>query len=299
MQALWRHYLRPDCLGSDEHPNNFLNVLWCSVDVSRENAIDLEIQVNVRDRGHCAVRTLLKSQLIAHVRFLDRDGHPYLVVDQSWIDELQRSAFSIYGLVDVAGMREYLSKSGTLSSAQLVQLREGIDLIAARNRHCALISFADNILVKSNWSTGTEGYESTYQPERFIALLQELCQVFTSVLGLAAYAVAAQGANQCSDEELLHVSKEKNHVFFPSLATPFVEVFEIEKAARKGVGSGRHQKSNLYLSKGLFQSLRFKGHATPPELVDRLVRYSATTDSSELPAYLPTDGLELRAFLRE
>jgi hypothetical protein len=299
MQALWDAYLRDDSGRDVEHPNNYLNVLWCSVDADRKEAIDLELQVNTRDRLHCAVRTLPKPQLMDHVRFPDRDGHPYLVVGQEWFDDLSRSAFSIYGLVDVAGMREYLSRSGALSAKQLLGIRERIDLIAAKNRHCAFISHADSIVVKTNWSAGKEGYESTYQPENFIVLLGELGRVFTSVLGLEAYAVAAQGANQCSDDALLHVSNERNHIFFPSLATPFAQVFEIEKAARSAVKEHRHGKASLYLSKGLLNSLRFGSHSTPATLVKRMVAYSSTTTSSEHAAYLPIDELELRSYLED
>jgi len=297
MQALWRDYLRPDCLGSDEHPNNFLNVLWCSVDASRENAIDLEIQVNVRDRGHCAVRTLPKSQLIAHVRFLDRDGHPYLVVDQAWFDELQGSTFSIYGLVDVGGMRNYLSECGQVPWEVISELRKRIDAIAAEHQHCAFISLADSIVVKTNWSGGSDGYEATYQPEKFIALLGTLTDTFSSVFHMPAYAVAAQGVNQCGDGALIHVSTEGNHVLVPSLATPFAQLFEIERAARDSIKAGLHQPSTLYLSKALFQSLRFRGHSAPSDLVQRLVKYRSRAVSAESGFYLPTSQAELRGFL--
>jgi len=297
MQALWRHYLRPDSLGTDEHPNNFLNVLWCSVDASRKKAIDLELQVNVRDRGHCAVRTLPKSKLIAHVRFLDRDGHPYLVVDQKWFDDLQRSAFSIYGLVDVAGMKKYLSQSGSVPDGTITSLRERIDRVAAENQHCAFISLADSMVVKTNWSAGAGGYEATYQPEKFIALLGTVSEVFASVFGMPAYAVATQGSNQCGDGTLIHVSKEGNHVLIPSLATPFAELFEIERAARSATKLRIHRPSPLYLSKSLFQSLRFKGHSTPSVLVERLIKHESEVVSTESSFYLPTSEAELRGFL--
>ena len=297
MQALWRHYLRPDSEGADKHPNNFLNVLWCSVDAIREDAIDLEIQVNTRDRSHCAVRTLPKARLLAHVRFLDRDGHPYLIVDQAWFEELQGSSFSIYGLVDAAEMRQYLAKVGSIPGGQIDKLRERIDVLAAQNQHCAFISLADSIVVKTCWSGGSGDYESTYQPERFIVLLEKLRDAFASVFDLPAYAVAAQGGNQCGDGSLIHVSKERNHVFVPSLATPFAQLFEIERAARKYIHEGLHRRSTLYLSKALFQSLRFKGHSVPPELGVRLIGYESKVVSPEASCYLPTSQAELCAFL--
>lgn len=59
------------------------------------------------------------------------------------------------------------SISGRLSRDKLVKLRDRINDVAARHPDISFISFADSILLKSNWYVGIvgSGVKYSYEPD--------------------------------------------------------------------------------------------------------------------------------------
>jgi hypothetical protein len=150
--------------------------------------------------------------------------------------------------------------SGILARSKLIELRNRIDEIAARNPCVAFMSFADSLLLKSNYSVGQ--YDSdikyTYDPERILRLLPEIQAAYASVLGLEIYAVVTQGSNEYYDDSLLHISSSNNHISFNSLGLPFAQTQAIEHSARAAIKLRVHQPADAYLDETFFHSLRFR-----------------------------------------
>ena len=78
-------------------------------------------------------------------------------------------------LIDAIGVKAALS-NGTLTRLKLVALRDKIDEISARYPDVAFVSFADSLLLKSNWVVGHRGSEITYtyEPETIVRLLPDV-----------------------------------------------------------------------------------------------------------------------------
>lgn len=281
-----------------QHPNNFLPYRVCALDASRPESCDVNICIDQQTRYHGATKTLSRNQFVLCVHFPNFGKRPYLVVSREWFDAIEREAFSLYALIDAVGMKGLLSAQGIVDASQLARLRDGIDTIARQHPDHAFLTFADNVLVKTNWTASRSDYTTTYEPERFVGLVGEVAAVFAVALGLKAYAVVTQGANQVDDPTLLHVSNEKNHILFASLATPFAELFEIDRSARSAVHDGRHPPKELYLSKSLFLTLRFRQTSSRDRLRSELAPFVSRVTAEDRRSYLPVDRGELTELLR-
>ena len=101
----------------------------------------------------------------------------------------------------------------------------------------SFISFADNILLKSNWSIGhfDSGIEYNYKPEIFIQLAKIINSIYYETLGLNTYAIVAQGNNEYYNDSLLHISPSKNHISLNSLGVPFAQIMEIDSTVRTAI----------------------------------------------------------------
>jgi len=101
----------------------------------------------------------------------------------------------------------------------------------------SFISFADSLLLKSNWTVGH--YESTvkytYSPEVFFGLFDELRVLYREELGLEIYAVLTQGSNEYYDDDVTHISASGNHISLNSLGLPFAQLLAIDDAARTAI----------------------------------------------------------------
>ncbi len=139
-------------------------------------------------------------------------------------------------------------------------LSEGIDRLALNYPDVSFISFADSLLLKSNWSVGTfdSNVNYTYEPEVFITLANKICEIYKSCLGLPTYAVITQGNNAYFDDPLLHISESKNHISLNSLGVPFAQLMDIEHTARKNIRDKTHQPAEIYMDSQYYNSLKFK-----------------------------------------
>jgi hypothetical protein len=247
-----------------------------------DDALKLSWYPNIDDRHHKVQIILPRSQFVACVECSKYDDKLRLFVKSHWLNTLHLRPYSVFALVDAIGMKK-LIESGNLESAKLVDLRNRIDDLASRNPEVAFLSFADNLLLKSNWSVGK--YDSaikyTYEPERIIKLLPEIYNIYYDILGLKAYAVMTQGINEYYDDELLHISAAKNHISLNSLGLPFAQIMDIEKAVRNAIREKTLTPSDLYMDANFFYSLKFKHEFNKNERP----RYPYTAPMSEFNYY--------------
>jgi len=223
------------------------------------DSIELSWYPNTFDRFHEVRITLPRSAFVTCVASWQYDYDPVIFVKGEWLSNQHLRQHSVFALVDAINVKKALS-SGTLTRQQFIELRDRIDAIAAANPFVAFMSFADSLLLKSNYSVGQ--YDSTvqytYEPERILRLLPDIQTAYREVLGLSIYAVITQGSNEYYDDELLHIAVSRNHISFNSLGLPFAQTQAIEHAAREAVRAGLHEPADAYLDTTFYYSLRFR-----------------------------------------
>jgi hypothetical protein len=224
--------------------------------------VELRWFCNTYDRWHELKTVLPASAFVVGARAWNYDKRPTIFVQSDWIRRLLLRANSIFLMVDVIGMTAALD-AGRVSREQLLALRSRIDAIAAAHPDVSFISFADTLLLKTNWVAGIyeEGVEYSYRPETLLDLFGEVRAAYRGVLGLGIYGVFAQGSNEYYDDPLLHISDARNHISLNSLGLPFAQISLIEHAARAAIRNKTHGPSELYLDEDFFHSLNFVGRA--------------------------------------
>jgi len=166
---------------------------------------------------------------------------------------------SVFCMVDASDFKKYM-EDGNLSKESLAVLRDKIDELGKEYPQIVFISFADSLLLKSNWSVGyrAKGIENTYNPEIFIEVISKLVDIYRSVLNLDIYSVLTQGSNEYYDSSLLHMSDAGNHISLNSLGIPFADLLAIELAAKRAIKRGLHKRMQLYMDRSFYLSLKFK-----------------------------------------
>ncbi len=196
------------------------------------------------------------------------DEKPHIFVKSGWLSNLHLRPYSAFALVDAIGVRNALARQ-EIDKHKLVELRRRIDLVAEQHLGVAFVSFADSLLLKSNYSVGTfdSNVKYTYEPEAIVKLLPQISKLYADVLGLRIYAAITQGLNEYYDDSLLHISASANHVSLNSLGLPFAQLLAIDGAARNGIRQCIHDPAELYLDEHFYHSLRFRfgfeKHAQP------------------------------------
>lgn len=222
-------------------------------------SIELSWYPNTFDRFHEVPIRLPRDQFIACVGSWQSDEKPRIFAKSEWLEQIHICSYSTFAMIDAIGVKKALEE-GVLSRERLIALRNEIDLLAKKYTNISFISFADSLLLKSNWTVGHHASEVKYdyEPEVFIHLAKELNEIYQKCLELKVYAVIAQGGNEYYDDNLLHISDSKNHVSLNSLGIPFAQIMEIEAAARQAIKEGAHQPSELYMDEKYYRSLKLK-----------------------------------------
>jgi len=214
---------------------------------------------NIHDRFHQVRIILPRSAFVRCVGSWEYDYKPLIFVRGDWLTNLHLRSHSVFALVDAINVKRAL-RDGTLTRSKLVELRDRVDRIAADNPEVAFVSFADSLLLKSNYTVGQ--YDSpikySYQPEKVLRLLPDIRAAYQSLLGLDIYAVITQGSNEYYDDGLLHISGSGNHISLNSLGLPFAQTFAIEHAAREAFKADKHPRADVYIDESFYHSLRFK-----------------------------------------
>ena len=220
-----------------------------------EQAIQLSWYANVFDRFHEVSIALPRTQFITCVGSSRYDEKPHIFVRRGWMENLYARSYAVYALVDAIDVKKALEQ-GTLTRDKLVSLRDEIDALARDHPDVFFISFADSLLLKSNWSLGERG--SAYSPEIFLSLFHHLQSIYRRIVGLDIYCILTQGSNEYHDDEPIHISDTKNHVSLNSLGTPFAQLLAIERTVRDSIRRGDHGRFELYIDSLFFKSLRLK-----------------------------------------
>ena len=224
------------------------------------HGIELSWFPNTHDRFHELKITLPLSEIVQCVEIHKYDCKPTVFVKGDWLDKVHLRSNSLFAMIDVVGMSDEL-QNGRLDSAKLLRLRDRIDALAADHPDISFISFADSLLLKTNWTIGmVDKGVYTYAPEDFIFLFDEIRAVFKDTLGLAIYAVFASGSNEYYDDPLLHISASKNHISLNSLGLPFAQIMLIDEAARSAIRNSTHAPHELYMDGDIFRSLKMKDY---------------------------------------
>jgi hypothetical protein len=243
--------------GGDPGPVGY--VTYASAHNIGPHSVELSWYPNINTRFHELRISLPRDQFVCCVGCWRFDEKPRVFVKHSWLDNLYLRFHSVFALVDAIGIKVALER-GDIRRDRLLALRDAIDSIAARYNDISFISFADSLLLKSNWSVGTfdSHVKYTYQPEIFIRLIAELQETYQSVLQLGVYAVLTQGINEYYDDALLHISPTRNHISLNSLGLPFAQLLAIDDAARGAIRRQLHAPGELYMDANFFHSLGLK-----------------------------------------
>lgn len=222
-------------------------------------SVELSWYPNTWDRFHEVSVTLPKKVFRTAVECPAYDVKPYIFVSDEWLEQLHLRDYSVFALVDAIGVKQAIANNA-LDKAKLLLLRDRLDELAERQPAISFISFADSLILKSNYEVGyfDKGRKCSYRPEMLLHVIKEIDGIYRDVLGLSIYAVLTQGSNEYYGESLLHISKTRNHVCLNSLGVPFAELLAIESAAKKAIKDGVHPPMQLYLDGQYYLSLNFK-----------------------------------------
>ena len=251
--------------GAYEHVGYITHIAVRSIS---ETSLELSWYANVSTRSHEIAISLPSNQFVACVGYRNYDIRPHIFVRSSWLAELFIRSYSIFALIDAIGVKKALEKDG-ISRSKLLELRNKIDSLALQYKDVSFISFADSLLLKSNWqvSYSTDNSPNTYRPELFISIVSEIQTIYSRTLGLDVYAVLTQGSNAYYDDPLLHISNSKNHISLNSLGIPFAQLMDIESAARTAIKEQKHPPAELYMDDSYYHSILFDfsidKHMTP------------------------------------
>ncbi len=224
-----------------------------------DNSIELSWYPDVYNRFHEVSISLPKDQFITCVECWSWSQKPRIFVKSEWLKSIHIRLYSIFMLIDAIGVKEAL-ESGIITREKLIDLRSRIDTLAEKYSDVAFISFADSLLIKSNWTIGhfRSTVTNTYEPEVFIQLAKEINEIYQEILGLSTYAVIAQGSNEYYDDPLLHISSNGKHISLNSLGVPFAQLTDIDRTARKAIKAEGHPPAELYMDEQYFRSLKLK-----------------------------------------
>lgn len=243
--------------GLDYEPVGYVS--YIAVREVHEKSIELSWYPNLSDRFHEMCISLPRSKIKQCVGCWQWSWKPTIFVESEWLEELYAKAFSVFGMVDAVGVRQAI-QDDLLSREKLLKLRSKVDHLSSKYPEISFISFADSILIKSNWTVGSvhNDLTYTYRPESFIEVAQQFQTIFKETLGLDCYTILTQGYNKYYDDDLLHISDTRNHISLNSLGVPFAQLLSIEKSAREAIRSGIHPPSELYLDETFYHSLHLR-----------------------------------------
>ncbi len=230
----------------------------CARSISKDS-LEISWYPNIVDRHHEVRVTLPRSQFVTCTELCQYDEKPRVFVHSEWLEDLHMRAYSVFALVDAIGVKKALA-DGSMTREKLAALRDRIDEIASRYPSVSFISFADSLLLKTNWTIGQwdKPVNYTYEPEKIVEILPELAEAYSATLELPIYAVITQGKNEFYEDVLMHVSPSQNHISLNSLGLPFAQLMSIEATAKRAHRNGEHSLAELYMDENFFRSLKLK-----------------------------------------
>lgn len=242
-----------------KYPDPVGYISYAAIRSISNDHLEISWYPNIYDRFHEVVLRLPKSKFVCCVGCLDIDEKPRIFVKDDWIEDLHKRPYSAFALVDAIGVKDALN-AGDLTELKLLALRDALDKIAEDNPGIAIFSFADSVLIKSDWTVGAFDNEIsyTYTPEQLIDIVDVTFQAFKDKLGLDCYACITQGFNEYSDGNIIHSSRNGNHFSLNSLGLPFAQLMNIDRSVHNAIKSNRHEPYQLYLDSNYYRSLQWE-----------------------------------------
>ncbi len=224
-----------------------------------ENSIELSWFPDVLYTFHEVTIDLPRDQFVTCVSCPIYGERPHIFVKSSWYEHLHLRQYSVFCWIDAIGVKNAL-KNGLLNYEKLINLRDAIDKLAAKYSDVSFISFADNVILKSNWTVGhfESNVSYTYNPEYILDIVKDVRKVYNEILGLDIYAIFTQGSNAYYEDSLTHISDTKNHISLNSFGIPFAQLIEIDTTVKLAIKEKTHKASELYLDLRFLNSLKFR-----------------------------------------
>jgi len=226
-----------------------------------KHSLELSWVIDCVLRYHLVNIVLPKDKLVLSVECEKNDGPPVLFVDGRWLNDILTRTYTVFCWIDAIGIENAI-ESGTFSEKVILNLKESIDELAHENPEFLFFSFADNVLIKSNWNVANRNSTQTYNPEKFLILLKKI-RVIYERNGFRIYAILTQGHN-IYQGDLLH-AEQKNHICLNSLGYPFAEIFDIENAAKRAFkkDTNSNPERELYMDSKFYLSLKSNEGSEP------------------------------------
>ena len=132
------------------------------------------------------------------------------------------------------------------------------------------------MFIKTNWNSCGESYKNLYEPEKMIRLTKEVIDIIKRVYKLDSYCILTHGVHLIDEDTNLFRNNQENHYFVGSIATPFIELFDIEKTVKKVKKENIKILNSMYLSMSLFLSLKLKDQQYRSKLQDNYIKFDST-----------------------
>lgn len=223
---------------------DFLELSWCPLMPTKFHEVSV---------------TLPREEFVACVEYWNYDKYARLFVKDDWLYQLHLKHYSSFAMIDVANAKDAI-REGKLSRDKLIRVRDAIDALAAEHPEISFISFADSLILKSNWTIGhfRSDVLYTYRPETLLRIFQKLKSIYAKHLGVDIYGVFTQGANEYYEDNELHISPSNNHICLNSLGAPFADLMTIERTAKDCIKMKTHPPCELYIDSDFYHSLRLE-----------------------------------------
>lgn len=239
------------------HPNNYFDYVHGSCKFTKQGVIDIFTEVSLKSRFHGVCKKLLQKDFVFCFQFHSAGEKPFIMVSQEWFDNIHMDNYSVYAMVDIIGIKNYLLKHGLIEDEVITKYKKAVDRISSKESNYTFITFTDNIFIKRNWNSSGQEYLDSYKPEHMLHVIKEIQTEIYNVFKLTSYAIVTQGLQLFKDNENLIKNNTNNHFFIGSVATPFIELFDIETAIKNKIVKNPEFKQSLYLSESFYISLRF------------------------------------------
>ncbi|MRR17661.1 MAG: hypothetical protein EG826_14530, partial [Deltaproteobacteria bacterium] len=148
-----------------------------------DNSIDLSWYPNTHTRFHEVSISLPKDKFIVCVGCRGYDIRLHIFVYDEWLEHLYTREYSVFALIDAIGVKDAI-RNNRLTKQKLLLVRNRLDSLSEKHKNISFISFADSLILKSNWSVGyfPKDIKCSYEPELFLKIIKEIEVIYSEVL---------------------------------------------------------------------------------------------------------------------
>lgn len=276
IERQWTEFLALDCNYEKwEHPNSLMDYIHCHITSRNATHLDISLLINSSNRYHTVKMHLSNKYFISAFKVYSSEKRPYIIVDKNWFNGLRNNNYSTYALIDFIGIREKIYINGEIPIGIIKKIKQVVDQACIANPNLIFLSCADNIIVKSTWTTGENMI--IYEPEIFVETIHKLMNDIQTIAEIGSYAILTQGVNYIDEKELQDSSTPTNHYFLSSISVPWIEAFEIDKNIRTQIHVNAFDKMPFYLEQSFYISMNRKYYSGKEPSWYREVQFHSDT----------------------